>query len=104
MILKIKAKFYHYLSLKLYNPNASAKTYWPILKSFYNDTKVPLISPLLVNNEVVSDFTKKTNLFNDFFAAQCTPVTNKSVLPSTIYFKTHSRLSSIFLKRKIFLK
>ena len=25
------------------NPNTSAKTYWSILESFYNDIKVPLI-------------------------------------------------------------
>ena len=70
-------------------------TYWSILKSFYNDTKVPLIPPLLVNKKIASDFTKKANLFNDFFATQSTPLTNSSVLPSTISFKTNSRLNSI---------
>ena len=30
-----------------------------------------------------------------FFAAQCTPLTYGSVLPSTISFKTHSRFNSI---------
>ena len=30
-----------------------------------------------------------------FFAAQCTPLTYSSVLPSTISFKTHSRFNSI---------
>ena len=86
-ILKRKEKYYHHLSLKLSNPNTSTKTYWSILKSFYNDTKVPLILPLLVNNKIVSDFTKKANLFNNFFATQCTPLTNSSVLPSTISSK-----------------
>ena len=57
MILKRKEKFYHYLSLKLNNPNISAKACWSILKSFYNDTKVALIPPLLVNNKIESDFT-----------------------------------------------
>ena len=49
MILKRKEKYYHHLYLKLNNPNTSAETYWPILKSFYNDTKVPLIPPLVSN-------------------------------------------------------
>ena len=49
MVLKRKEK-YHHLSLELNNPNISAKTCWSILKSLYNDTKVPLIPPLLVNN------------------------------------------------------
>ena len=52
MILKIKEK-YHHLSLKLNNLHTSAKTWWSILKSFYNDIKAPLIPPLLVNNKIV---------------------------------------------------
>ena len=95
MILKRKEKYYHHLPLKLNNLNTSAKTYWSILKSFYIDTKVLLIPPLLVNNKIVSDFPKKANLFNDFFAAPCTPLTNSSVLHLTISPKTHSRLNSI---------
>ena len=102
MTLKRKEKYYHHLSLKLNKPNSSAKTYWSLLKPFYNDIKVSLIPPLLVNNKTVSDFTKKANLFNDLFAAQCKPLTNSSVLTSTISFKTHSKL--IRKGRKIFLK
>ena len=49
--------------------------------------KKPLIPPLLVNNKFVSDFTEKANLFNDFFATQCTLLSNNSVLPSAIFFK-----------------
>ena len=104
MILKRKEKYYHHLSLKLNNLNTSAKTYWSILKPFYNDTKVPLIPSLLVNNKIVSDFTKKANLFNDFFFTQCTPLTNSSVLPSTIPFETHSRLKSISFVKEDILK
>ena len=68
MILKRKEKYYHHLSLKLNNHNTNAKTYWSILKSFYNNTKVLLIPLLLVNTKIVYDFIKKANLFNDFFA------------------------------------
>ena len=62
-----KEKLYHDPSMKLNDPNTSGKTYCSILKSFYNDSKIPLIPPLLVNNKIVSDFTEKANLFNDFF-------------------------------------
>ena len=99
MILKKKRKI-----LSSFIFETSAKTYRSILKSFYSDTKVPLIPPLLVNNKIVSEFTKKANLFNDFFATQCTPLTNSSVLPSTITFQTHSRLSSISFENETFLK
>ena len=64
----------------------------------------PLIPPLLVNNKIVSDFTKKANLFNDFFATQCTPLTNSSVLSSTISFKTRSRLNTISFGKEDILK
>ena len=58
-------KYYHNLSLKLNDPKTSAKTYWSILKCFYNYSKIPLIPPLKENNKIVSDFTEKGNLFND---------------------------------------
>ena len=101
MILKRKEKNYHDLSMKLNDLKTSAKTYWSIVKSFYNDSKI-VNPPLLVNNKIVSDFTEKANLFNDFFAAQCTPLPNNSILPSAISFKTQSRLSSINFEKKIF--
>ena len=104
MILERKEKYYNHLSMKLNNPNTSAKTYWSILKSFYNDSKVPLIPPLLVNNKIVSDFTKKTNIFNDFFTLQCTPLNNSSVLPAKVTFKTQSRLNSICFEENDILK
>ena len=75
-----KDEYYDHLSKKLNNPNTSAKTYWSTLKSFYKGTKVQLIPPLLVRNKTVLDFTEKANLFNNFFASQCTLISNNSVL------------------------
>ena len=100
----MKEKYYHDLSTKLNEPKTSAKTYWSILKSFYNDSKIPLIPPLLVNNKIVSDFTEKSNIFNDLFATQSTPLSNNSILASAISFKTWSRLSSINFEKEDILK
>ena len=88
--------------MKLNNPKTSAKIYWSVLKSFYNDSKKPLIPPLLVNNKIVSDFTEKANLFNDFFATQCTPLSNNSVLPSAIFSKFSQDYLLFILKMEIF--
>ena len=80
MIPTRKDEYYDYLPQKANDPDTSVKTYWSILKSFYKCTKVPLIPPLLVHNKTVSDFTEKANLFNDFFASQCTPITNQCLI------------------------
>ena len=53
MTLKRKEKYHHHLSLKLNRPNSSAKNYWSLLKPFYNDIKISLIPPLLVNNKTI---------------------------------------------------
>ena len=50
------------------------------------------------------DFTEKANLFNDFFATQCTPLSNNSVLTSAISFETQSRLSTINFEKEDILK
>ena len=84
LILERKRKYYHDLPMKFNKPKTNAKKYWSILKSFYSETKIPLIPPLIVNDKIVSDFTEKAYLFNDL----CTPLSNYSVLSSAIFFKT----------------
>ena len=74
------------------------------MKSFYKGNKVPLIPLLLVSNKIVSDFTEKANLFNVFFSSQCTPISNNSVLPSSKYFITDKRLTTIKFNRDDILK
>ena len=63
---------------------------------------IPLIPPLLVNNKFVSDFTEKANLFNDFFASQCTPISNSSY-PQENLLK-HKRLLTLNFKKDDILK
>ena len=99
-----KEEYYDNLSKKLNDPNTSAKTYWSILKSFYKGTKVSLIPPLLLNNKIVSDFTEKANIFNDFYASQCTPINNSSKLPSRRSFKTNNRLLTLNINKGDILK
>ena len=48
----VKREDYNIIASKLNNPETSAKVYWPILKIFYNDTKVPVIPSLLTNNKL----------------------------------------------------
>ena len=84
LIEKSKDEYYYRLGKRLNDPSTSAKSYWTILKTFYNKRKIPLIPPLLVNNSFVTDFKEKANLFNEFFCKQCTPVANDSTLPTLL--------------------
>ena len=62
--------------MKLNDPKTAPKTYWSVLKTFVNGSKIPLIPPLLVNNEFLTDYSVKANLCNDFFREKCRPITN----------------------------
>ena len=73
-----------------------AKTYWSILKSFYNDRKVPLTPPLLIDDKFVTGIQTKANIFNKFFADQCQPLNNPSDLPRNQIFSIQSRLCMVF--------
>ena len=44
---------------KLQNTQRGSKAYWPLLKIFSNNKKIPVIPPLYHNNEFVTDFKKK---------------------------------------------
>ena len=45
---------------------------------------IPLIPPLLVNNNSRTDFKEKASLFNGFFSKQCIPAANDSTLRSLL--------------------
>ena len=93
-ITSSKLKYYEDLANKLNDPKTAPKTYWKILKTLVNDTKIPLIPPLLVGNQLVSDFLEKANLFNDYFNKQCTTIDNSSAVPAITSFVTKERLST----------
>ena len=74
--------------------------YWSIISRFLNKTKVPTIPPVLVNGKLISDFKIKTEHFNSYFAAHCTPLKNSSILP-TLKYKTKSQLNSFNINKDI---
>ena len=89
-----KENYYNRLGEKLNNPKTTAKSYWAIIKCLLIGKKVPIIPPLLINNEFVTNFEAKANHFNTFFAEQCSTLTNSSTLPQDIVFQTNDSLSS----------
>ena len=99
-----KALYYENLSKKLNNLLLQAKTYWSILKTFYNEKKIPLIPPLLVDDKFVTEIKTKACIFNNIFAKQCSSLINDSVLPLNQIFLTPSRLSSLDFNEDEILK
>ena len=95
MINTAKQNFYSKIVEKLQNTQRSSKAYWSLLKIFLNNKKTPIIPPLYHKNEFVIDFKKKAELFNSFFADQCSLINNSSELPSKLEYLTQSRLSSV---------
>ena len=67
---------------KLNDPIAAPKTYWKIINRFLNNKKNLAIPPLLVDGEIILNFSQKASTFNKFFASQCTPLQNSSSLPT----------------------
>ena len=81
-------------------PSTSPKTYWSVLKSFHNNKKIPSIPPILHENSFVTNFKEKTELFNSFFAKQCSIIDNGREIPSFLHPKTDKSLSNITFTEK----
>ena len=93
-ITNSKLAYYRRIASKLNDPNSALKTYWSILKSFVNGKKIPLIPPILVKDQLVTNFLEKANLFNELFTQQCNTIENDSTLPNDLVFETTERISS----------
>ena len=64
----------------------------------------PIDSSIISKQQNCSWFYKEGNFLNNFFATQCKPLIDSSVLPSTISSKTHIRLNSISFEKEDILK
>ena len=98
LISSTKTLYYENLAKNLNNPLLQTKTYWSILKTSYNDKKIPLIPPLLIDNKFVTDIQTKANIFHKFFAEQCTPLRNGYVLLVNQMFLIQARLKTLDFK------
>ena len=98
-----KKIYFKNLGNKLNSRHLGPKTYWSLLNGILGKVKIPVIPPLLVNDNFETDFLTKANIFNDYFSSQCSLISNDSSLPN-FYFKTDSRLNNIMLNHGIILK
>ena len=80
-ILEAKKNYILKMTKNLADSDTSSKSYWTILNRLVYNKKLPTRPPLLADGKMVSDFCKKANVFNNFFASICTPIDNASCLP-----------------------
>ena len=77
----------------------SQKTKWPnnflqnvlVHNEFVNGKKTPIIPLLLVDNNLVSNFRGKVNIFNNFLVQQFQATANNSILPTNQMFYIQNR-------------
>ena len=62
------------------------------MKIFVYGKNSAIIPPILVNNNLISNFREEANIVNDFFVQQCQPIPNNSILPKNQIFYTQNRL------------
>ena len=74
------------------------------MKSFLLGKKILCILPLFENNEYITDFKNKAELFNSFFANQCSLINYNSQLPRTLSCKKNERLSTVKITNDDILK
>ena len=99
-----KQTYINKIAQRLGDPNTSSKCYWSLLKTLLNGKKIPCIPPLFQGDKFIVDFQEKSELFNSFFADQCSPISNGSVLPSELPLRTDSSLSSCHITKDDILR
>ena len=66
-----------------------------MLKRFLNNKKIPCIPSLFHENKLVTELREKAEIFNSFFAKQCSLTSSDSSLPSEIIKKTDNSFYSV---------
>ena len=93
LIESSKKSYYKRVSEKLSSISTSSKCYWSLPKRMLHDKKIPVFPPLFHNNNFISNFKEKSELFNEPFSEQCSPIQNKSTIPSVFTLLTYNLLS-----------
>ena len=99
-----KSEYNFELSPSLNNPATCAKTYRTILKIFYSRKKISLIPPLVINDQVITDFQENANYFNLYFAIQCTSIESDSSIRTETNCLCDATISTVDFEGQYILK
>ena len=97
LIKEAKLAYYTNLGSKLSDPNTGQKHFWTDFKRIINKKVNTNISPI-INGVYISNCKQKADIFNQYFANQCTINDNGSNLPNVIS-KTDASLSHVSVTR-----
>ena len=70
----------------------NAQKHTGLFKKVSHIIKVPIIPPVVHNNPFVTDFKKKAEFFNSYFANQCTLINSNSTFPVNVQYLTDKLL------------
>ena len=65
------------------------------MKTCSSNKKIPVILPIFHENNFITDFKQKGEIFNSHFSKQCTLLKNNSKIPSECPQKSNESFSSI---------
>ena len=86
------------MRLKLSDPNTEQKHFWTAYKKIINKKVNTNIPPIIDNGVYISNCKQKADIFNQYFANQCTVNDNGSILLNFIS-KTNALLSHVSVTR-----
>ena len=90
-----KHNYFSRIPEKLKSTSINTKCYWSLLKTFFNNNKIPCILPLYHADKFVFDFKKKSKIFNNYSAQNCSVINNNSTVPERILYGTDASLAKI---------
>ena len=99
-----KQNYVNEIAQRLGDANTSNKCYWSLLKTLLNGKKIPCIPLLFHGDKYIVDFPEKSEIFNAFFADQCSPISNGNVLPSELSLRTDTTLSTCHFAKEDILQ
>ena len=81
LIEEAKRKYFLKTGKTLASTWTSSKTYWTLINTVLNKVKIPMIPPLYESELIVTDFTEKAQIFNEYSILQCTTINTGSDIP-----------------------
>ena len=99
LLKKLNLHTYTNLGIKLSHPEIGQKHFWTAHKRIANKKRKTNIPAIIDDGVFISNFKKKADLFNDYFANQWIINENGSVLPRFVP-KTNVLLSHVYVTKE----